>query len=132
MFAKDFALKFGDQLACLPATNKDIITITTKEVPAIAHGRLIGLRSPLLEIKGSANNKKKTSNGPKNMTYDSISAGIKANKAYIHSKNQSGCGVVIMLDGSGGFVKAGGPNTTANTTIAMMVAEPNNASRQAA
>ena len=44
---KGFVLKFGDQDACKPITNKLITKTKTQITPNIAHGLFNGLLSPL-------------------------------------------------------------------------------------
>ena len=59
---------------------------------AIDHGRLNGLLSPLLLIKGSRIKTIPRITGLKAIATDSISRGINANNAKIHIKYQSGRG----------------------------------------
>ncbi|MEO8414382.1 MAG: hypothetical protein ABI472_12020 [Ginsengibacter sp.] len=94
-------VKSGDQGDCMPTTNRLMIKTTTHIQPNIAHGLLIGLLSPLLEINGSTNKYITVKMGPITITYDSIFGGIKAKSAKMGSIYQSGAGIAFMDDGFG-------------------------------
>ena len=96
-----WALKLGDQGEFAPATHKVTIIRTIIKTAAMAHGRRLGLRSPRLEMNGSAIKRIPASNGPKTMKYCSLPCGSNASTAKYHSKYQSGRGLAAMTEQQG-------------------------------
>jgi len=66
------ALKLGDHGEFRPCTHNVAIIKTIIKTDAMAHGRRRGLRSPRLEIKGSAIKTIPASRGLKTMKYFSL------------------------------------------------------------
>src|SRR5665213_3301058 len=106
----------------MPSTHNAAIMSTIIKTAAMAHGRLLGLRSRLLEINGSAIKTIATSRGPKTMKYFSLPCGIKASTAKYHNRYQSGRGLAAMMLGSGGGPNRGAPKINASEAITTIIA----------
>src|SRR3954453_14117809 len=85
-----WAANAGDQGACSPASQRVLMIATAASTIATAHGRRLGLRSPLLPTIGRMNNSAPNSTGPSTITKGSAAGGINASTAKYQRKYQSG------------------------------------------